>query len=271
VIDLHCHVLPGLDDGPPTMAETLALAARAEAAGISTLVATPHVSWEFPTRASAIATSVLRVNEELQRAGMRVTVCPGAEVALSYVGEVDRRDLAKLRIGRGDWLLVECPLTSSAGQFEIVLEALQRQGHRVILAHPERSPALMREPARLHELVRAGMLCSITAGSLVGRFGRPVWAFSRHLVEAGLVHNVASDAHDAVRRPPELREAVLTAASELPALGLQLEWLTQDLPLAVLEGRPAPPRPTGTPVVHGVAEVRRRHAVEMRRRGWLRR
>ncbi len=102
-----------------------------------------------------------------------------------------------------------------------VVMALQGAGHRVVLAHPERCPALHREPRIVESLVRGGVLTSITAGSLVGRFGGEVRRFARHLLEQGLVHNVASDAHDATRRPPGM-------AAELEEAGFAklADWLT---------------------------------------------
>jgi protein-tyrosine phosphatase len=107
-----------------------------------------------------------------------------------------------------------------------------------VLAHPERCPALHREPRLVGSLVRGGVLTSVTAGSLTGRFGGEVRRFARRLVEEGLVHNVASDAHDALRRRPtlgaDLREA---------GLGALAEWLTQAVPAAILSGEEIPSRP----------------------------
>jgi protein-tyrosine phosphatase len=253
VIDLHCHVLPGVDDGPATLEESVALARAARAAGITTLVATPHVSREYPTTSREVQDGVAAVNAALARAGVEVEVVRGAEVALDRGVDLDAGELAALRLGDGDWLLAECPLSPAAGEFDLLLHALRARGHRLVLAHPERSPALQRDPARVRALVRAGMACSITAASLVGGFGREARRLALHLVEAGLVHNVTSDAHDAVRRPPGLREPVLAAAVEAPALRGRLDWLTREVPRAILAGDDLPPPPIATPV---------------RRRGW---
>ncbi len=117
-----------------------------------------------------------------------------------------------------------------------------------MLAHPERCPAFHREPQALRALVSAGALTSLTAGSLVGRFGGEVRRFALGLVEEGLVRNVASDAHDSFRRPPG-------AATELEqaCLGPLAEWLTGSVPAAILDGGEIPPRPPFQP-----ARVRRR-------------
>ena len=103
----------------------------------------------------------------------------------------------------------------------MLLHHLQARGHRIVLAHPERSPALQRDPGKLAALVDAGMLCSITAGSLVGRFGSTVQRFTFDLVQEGLVHNVASDAHDARRRPPGMAEEITQADADLPGLAIR--------------------------------------------------
>jgi len=243
VIDLHCHVLPGIDDGPATLEESLALARAARTAGITTLVATSHVSRDYPNTAESIAQGVRTVNAALQEAGIDVEVVAGAEVALPWGIELDPAELRALRLGGGPWLLAECPLSSGVGDLAPLLHALQAAGHRIVLAHPERSPVLQRDPARVRELVDAGMLCSITAGSLVGQFGRQVQEATLRLVDQGLVHNVTSDAHDAVGRPPGLRAPLLAAAVQAPVLAARLEWLTWEVPRAILDGESPPPPP----------------------------
>jgi len=236
VIDLHCHILPGIDDGPRTMADSLALAAAAAVGATHTIVATPHVSWEWPgNRAATIADAVHALNEELRREGIPVEVVAGAEVALSRAAALDASELEALRLGGGPWLLVECPLTSPAPGTELGLTALRNQGHRILLAHPERCPLFQREPQRLAALVDAGMLTSVTASAFTGSFGRTVQRFAFELLRQGLVHDVASDAHDAVRRDPGL-QAVLESAG----LGPYAEHLADTTPQAILRGGAVP-------------------------------
>jgi protein-tyrosine phosphatase len=118
----------------------------------------------------------------------------------------------------------------ATGLRETVL-GLQDRGHRVLLAHPERCPAIHRDPALLRSLVAAGVLTSVTAGSLVGRFGEQVRRFSLALFEEGLVHSVASDAHDHANRAPGMAREI-----ERAGLGELREWLTESVPAAILEG-----------------------------------
>ncbi len=143
-----------------------------------------------------------------------------------------------MSLGGGPWLLVEPPFTPVVTGLDALVLDLQRQGHRIVLAHPERCPAFQRDRRMLESLVRSGVITSITAGSLVGSFGGHVRSFALQLVNDEMVHNVASDTHDPLRRPPsiggELEEA---------GLGELAEWLTVQVPAAVLDGEEIPPRP----------------------------
>lgn len=240
MIDLHCHVLPGIDDGPDTIDDSLALARAAAAAGTRTLVATPHVSWRHPNEPDTIARLVREVGARLAGEAIALDIRPGAEIAMTRIVDIDPAELGRLGLGGGPWLLLEPPFTQVATGLDIVAFDLQRRGHRVLLAHPERCPALHREPRLLGSLVRAGVLTSITAGSLAGRFGETVRRFALQLVAEDMVHNVASDAHDDIHRAPGM-----AAEIEQARLGPLREWLTEEVPAAILAGEETiPPRPT---------------------------
>jgi protein-tyrosine phosphatase len=244
VIDLHCHVLPGVDDGPETMADSLELCRAAVAAGTRTIVATPHVSWDWPGVTSrVVAEGTERVNEALRTEGIDLEVRPGAEIAMARAGDLSDEELDALRLGGGPYLLIECPYSPASAGFDGILQSLSERGHRILLAHPERCPAFHREPALLEAFVEAGMLTSLTAGAFVGRFGRDVERFSRRLLEHGLVHDIASDGHGAsMRRPP-------TIGPELEAAGFgeRADWHARAVPLAILDGTPLPPAPDPPP------------------------
>lgn len=238
MIDLHCHVLAGIDDGPKDSAGSLALAREACAAGIHTIVATPHVNWRYDNRAARIAPLVDALNEELRAERIGVEVLPGAEVALTRAVELEPGELQALHLGGGPWLLLEAPTTPVAVGLEEMVASIQAQGHRILLAHPERCAPFHRDPQMLAALVRAGALVSVTAGSLAGEFGGPVQRFALRLVREGLVHNVVSDAHDAVGRPPQIRGALQQAQLEPLA-----RWWTEEVPAAILSGQEIPSRP----------------------------
>lgn len=245
MIDLHTHIVPGIDDGPRRLEQSLAMARAAAGGGTRVMVATPHVSWDYENRAEGIKAAVLELNGALVREGIALEVRTGAEVDASYSSELGDSELRALRIGGGDALLVECPLTVAAAPLDATVLRLHRRGYRTVLAHPERSPTMRAQPGRLEAMIRAGAITSITAGSLLGQFGREVRRFSFWMLEEGLVHNVASDAHDTVRRPPSLRDALMAAAAlELPALAHHVEWLADEVPRAILDSAPLPPAPT---------------------------
>ena len=143
MIDLHCHVLPGIDDGPETLEGSVALARTAAAAGMRTLVATPHVSRRYPNKAETIARLVAELNARLSAEGVALEVRPGAEIAMTRLADVESAQLAPLSLGGGEWLLMEPPFTPVASNLDAILLDLQGQGHRVLLAHPERSHRLI--------------------------------------------------------------------------------------------------------------------------------
>jgi len=238
VIDLHSHVLPSIDDGPKTLDGSLELAKAAQAGGTTTLLATPHVNARYPNDAATIARLVAELSARLRADGIALEVRPGAEIAITQVAELDPAELGALGLGGGPWLLVEPPFTPISSGVDAILYELLRRGHRVLIAHPERSPAFQRDPEMLVGLVRAGVLTSLTAGSLTGQFGNTARRFAHGLLEHNLAHNLASDAHDHLRRPPTMAAALRLAGP--PELGV---WLTHDVPAAILAGAEIPARP----------------------------
>ncbi len=238
MIDLHCHVLPGIDDGAQTLDASMAMARAAAAGGTRTLVATPHVSSRYRNDAPTILGLVAELAGRLSAEGVELQVLAGAEIAWSQLDELDEQELSGLALGGGAWILVEPPFTTAAIGLVPALLALRRSGRNILLAHPERCPVFQREPALLRTLLAEGVLTSITAGSLIGSFGRDVRRFAFALVHAGMVHNVASDAHDTMQRPPSI-----SAELERSGLGPLREWLTGAVPASILAGEPIPSRP----------------------------
>lgn len=240
MIDLHCHALPGIDDGPETIEASIELMRAARTAGIDTVVATPHVNSRTPNDAHTIAVLTAELNEQLAQAQIDVNVLAGAEIAITQLAEIDPAELSRLTLGGGGWLLIEPPFTPVATGLEGLVFGLLREGHSVVLAHPERCAALQRDREVVPRLVDGGVLMSITAGSLAGRFGSEVRHYALELAQAGLVHNVTSDAHDVSKRRPGLLEEI-----ERARLAPLADWLTQDVPAAILSGDDIPDPPPG--------------------------
>lgn len=238
MIDLHCHVLPGIDDGPDTMERSLALARRAAETGTTTIVATPHVSARYPNDAARIAGGVEQLERLLAQERAPIEIRRGAEVAAAHAPAIDAEELLRLQLGDGPYLLLEPPFAPIAAGFDTIALDLMRAGHRIVIAHPERCAAFHRDERSLRALLGAGALSSITAGSLSGRFGGEVRRFALRLAREELVHNVASDAHDELQRPPGM-----VAEIERAGLSHLREWLTELVPAAILAGEPMPRRP----------------------------
>lgn len=238
MIDMHSHVLPGIDDGPETTSGSLEILRAAEAAGIGTMMATPHVSARYRNDPDTIAAAFERLRGALGADAPAVEVRLGAEVAVTRIAELEPEVLQALRLGDGPWLLVEPPFSDRVGGIDAAIAEVHRLGFRVLLAHPERCPAFHHDPRLLESLVDRGVLTSLTSGSLTGRFGTPAKRLALALLDGGLAHNVASDAHDPVNRPPSIA-AELTAAGRAELA----DWLTLEVPAAILSGGEIPRRP----------------------------
>jgi protein-tyrosine phosphatase len=251
MIDLHSHILPGVDDGAGDLQASLAMARVAVDNGIQTMVATPHLNSRYRVEPNGVSRAVGILNLELAREGIPLAVLSGVEIAFSQLPGVDTATLRRLTLGGGGCLLVECPYRSGGERIEDMLFDLELRGLRALLAHPERSPSFQRQHARLERLVQRGVMCVVNAGSVAGRFGGPAQRAAFDLLGAGLVHAIASDAHDPQHRAPSLTEPLLSARRSLPGIEAHVGWLTQDAPAAILAGSGLPPRPAPLPRARG--------------------
>ena len=243
MIDLHCHLLPGLDDGPATLEEALDLARGMVAAGTHTAIATPHIDDTWNVAPAEIAGRVAVVQSALDEAEISLQVLPGGEVTLARLTQLSRDDAWAVRLGGGPYLLLECPLTPAAGDFHLFVAKLHKREPHIVLAHPERSPLFQRDHERLRELVAGGVVTSVTAEAFTGRFGSAVRDFAFELLREDLVHTIASDAHDRRRRPPGMVAGLRAAAEEESWVLARADWYTRAMPEAIVEGRPLPPPP----------------------------
>jgi protein-tyrosine phosphatase len=244
MIDLHSHILPGLDDGPADLEGSLALAREAVARDTTTIVATPHIRGDHGFPLGSIEAGVHGLSKELAERGIDLEVLAGGEVAVSKVHDLDAPTLRNLCLGDSSYILVESPYSYSSGVLEAVLRDLRGEGLRPMLAHPERSPSFTTDYVRLQRIVADGVLCSVTAGSMEGNFGARVRDFTARLFSDGLVHNVASDAHSARNRPPGLGDAFAVLNEDLPGLRDQQSWYAQEVPASILADGELPERPS---------------------------
>ena len=248
MVDLHCHILPGLDDGAATMEQALELARAAQAAGIDTLVATPHIRDDHPFPLELIPERLEELREALRDAEIAVKILTGGEVSLSKLPELSDEQLGPLCLGEGRYLLVESPYTQAPSLLETALFDLQVRGFRPILAHPERSVTFLGDRARFQALLEQGVLCSVTAMSVAGGFGKLIRDFTMDLFASGLVHNIASDSHDAKRRAPGFASAFERMEDTLDGGATGARWFVEDAAKAICEGRELPAGPPTLPI-----------------------
>lgn len=230
MIDLHAHILPGLDDGPADVGAAVELARAACAEGITTIVATPHVDrrWNVPTDAIARAAEVLRA--ELAEAGVQLDVLHGAEIALDRLASLSDAELASIALGDSRTLLVECPLRATDPAVAAPIFRLLAAGWGVVLAHPERSIVFREHPWLVADLVAAGAHVQVTAAAIAGDFGPEPERAALELLARGLANVVATDAHDLHRRMPTNARAL----DAHPDLEPRWQALTRDTPAAIL-------------------------------------
>jgi protein-tyrosine phosphatase len=236
MIDLHCHYLPGLDDGAQTLDDALALAQAAVADGIAVAVMTPHVRpGVYDNRLSGIAEQVERFRSELAAHAIPLRIRAGGEVHLTAeVMELAEQDELPC-IGSLDGYrvaLIEMPHGHIPLGADRLMHWLLRRRIRPMIAHPERNKEVMRAPEKIYPLVALGCLLQVTAASLTGRFGAPAQRCAEQLLQQRWVSAVASDAHSLAFRPPEMRAArALLAARHGAAMA---ERLTRTLPASIV-------------------------------------
>ena len=248
MVDIHSHILPGIDDGAEDLDESLALCRIAVEDGIRIIVATPHVmEFRYPNRRETIEPPLALLQAEVAGKGMGLTIVAGAEVhmAADLVSRLKDGDL--LTYGdRGRHMLLEFPFQQIVSGTEDAVYRLRLAGVTPVIAHPERIAFFMDDLERLHALIRLGALAEVTAGSLTGLFGDASERAAWRMLERKLVHVVGSDAHDANHRRPALREAAEAIA--LRAGEETARRLCKEVPLAIIEGRDAEvPEPLPAP------------------------
>ena len=210
LVDLHCHILPGVDDGATHEAESLRMLRVAEEDSIAIVAATPHA---HHCPAARIYPKVARLNHLAEEAGLAVRVVPGQEVRLAadLVARYRAGELATLN--GGHYLLLELPLSGPIPPYLLrAIDELQALGLRPILAHAERYGDIQRDPAPLRDLIARGVPIQLNAASLVGPTERAARPAAERLLREGLAHLIASDAHDDRWQPPRLRAALARAA-----------------------------------------------------------
>lgn len=208
MVDIHHHLLPGLDDGSKSLDMSVEMARLAAADGITHIVCTPHANAQFQFDPSGIAARVAELRGRLAAAEIPVTLGLGCDFHLSYDNIADARaNPSRYTINGLSYLLVELPDYGLPPGLTETFYQLQLAGLTPILTHPERNPSLLGEPDRMADWLRGGLLVQVTADSLTGHKGKAAQKMALDLLEKRWVHFLATDAHNTTSRPPRLREA----------------------------------------------------------------
>jgi protein-tyrosine phosphatase len=238
VIDLHCHILPALDDGAVDLEDSVAMARQAESDGIELVCATPHIRADHNVRIDELEGRVAAVNAELERQGLAVRVALGGELAEPSVPGAEDEDLRRVSLSRnGRWLLLEPRRGPIGDELLKTVEELAHRGFRCIVAHPERhAGAKFRE--RLEALVTQGALIQVTAALIADGPAAPTML---ELAGDGLVHLLGSDAHSSHGGRPVRLSHGLARLAEVERTRPHLDWIASEGPAAVLAGEDVRP------------------------------
>jgi protein-tyrosine phosphatase len=236
-VDVHCHCLPTIDDGPATKAETLALCRALVDDCVATVIATPHQLGRFgdANEAVRIREEVSILNKELKQNNISLTVLPGGDVRVDErICQLLEADKVLTIADRGKYILLELPYEISIDIEPLILE-LSRDGIRAIISHPERHKFLVKRPEFLSRWLECGAVLQVTAGSLLGDFGRGVQSAAWSFMHSGWAKLVATDSHNVESRKPCMTDAFVQISIRLGRI--VAEQVCIENPLKVLKNQ----------------------------------
>jgi len=239
MIDLHAHILYGLDDGPETLTESLEMIRIGYRDGLRKMVATPHtLNGIYQNDRETILAKVQELNSEIcnLQSAIPMKVLPGADVHFSpdIVQRFEQGEIETIN-DTGRFMMIEFPFQGIPYKAEGILYQLIAKGIIPIISHPERNLEIGHKAKRYHEMIRMGCLGQVTAMSLTGEFGNGVRRVAEKLLTSRLVHFIASDAHSRHKRPPILSAAV-SAAKKIVGQE-EAQRMVTEYPQAILNGQ----------------------------------
>jgi len=237
MIDLHCHIIPGIDDGAQSMEKSLSMARRAFSDGISKIVATPHtMNGIFMNNIREVMSAVTILQDALINNSIDIQIYPGADVGIcpGMLEMIESGEAGTINNAK-KYILLELPSQTIPPKIKEEIFNLKIHGITPIITHPERHPIINYDLEILVELIGVGALCQVTAMSILGDFGEKARQCAEKLLKKRLAHVIASDAHSPNGRPPVLSQAVETAA-EIMGSYEEAEQMVTHIPAAILSG-----------------------------------
>ncbi|WP_158792701.1 tyrosine-protein phosphatase [Granulicella sp. L60] len=241
MIDIHHHLLWGMDDGASSLDNSVAMAKMAAADGITHVVCSPHANGQYAYEPGIVADKIQELRQLLDSENVGLKLGRGCDFHMSYENIQEAKlDPQRYSINGQGYLLVEVPDYGLPRGLTDIFYQLQLAGLTPILTHPERNPTLQSDPERLIDWLRGGVLIQVTAGSVVGRMGKHAERMAQSLLEKRWVHFLATDAHNTSSRPPRMQEALDLVAKRYGPDYAHLLCVSN--PLAAFIGKPLPPQ-----------------------------
>jgi protein-tyrosine phosphatase len=241
MIDIHHHLLWGMDDGATGVETSVAMARAAAADGISHIVCSPHANGRYAYELKVIAEKISELQRLLDGESIAVKLGRGCDFHMSYENiEEAKLNPAKFSINGLGYILVELPDYGISPGLNEVFYQMQLAGLTPILTHPERNPTLQADRPRMMDWLRGGVLVQVTAGSVVGRMGKHAQRMAHELLANRWVHFLATDAHNTTSRPPKMQEAFEVVAQRYGREYAHLLCVSN--PLAAFMGKPLQPQ-----------------------------
>lgn len=236
MVDIHCHILPQMDDGAESLADALEMAYMAASCGVTDLVATSHVrgTADDPELLVSLYRRFRQLEDAIAREGIPLRLHPGAEILCTDETVELAREGQLLTIGDTNYVLCEFYFDDHFSSMDELLAGIARAGYRPIVAHPERYAAIRKDPRRILHWFQEGYVIQVNKGSLLGAFGTQVQDTACWMLDAGLIHLIASDAHSPIRRTTDLSRLEDWLLSQYPKSYVRL--LLEDNPGRVIRG-----------------------------------
>lgn len=235
MIDIHCHILPGIDDGAQTLADSLAMAKAAVHDGITRIVATPHhQTSRYYNPKNTIDEKVDTLNAALQKEGISLEILTGQEVRLFGEWELEYENDLLATVNCKNYMLVEFPSNHVPSYAERLFYEMQTKGLTPVIVHPERNSQIVEQPDKLYSLIEKGAISQVTASSVIGDLGKKLQKFCFQLIESNLTHCVATDAHNTTTRPFNLSQAYEVIEKEY---GIETVYMFQENSESIIGGQ----------------------------------